>query len=202
MVLSDRKIRELIDSQNLISDFVEVNLQAASYDFTSGDVVCSFRVAKGGIDLRNQPDVDMMSEEFLITGGYDLMPNEYVLVKVKEKINLPDNIVGHVRPRTTYTKLGLILTGQHVNPTFEGHLYVGLRNVTPTSIRIYPGLVIGQLVFEEIDGEVTETLLYKNKVNAKYQNEDSYIAPKVREELPIELQSKYDELVSELAGGR
>lgn len=202
MVLSDTKIRELVVEKKLISDFVETNLQAASYDFMSGDIIRSFRGAKGGIDLRKQPDINMMSEDYLITEGYDMMPNEYVLVKVKEKISLPDNIVGHIRPRTTYTKLGLILTGQHINPTFEGYLYVGLRNATPTSLKIYPGLVIGQFVFEEIDGKVTEKLLYKNKTNAKYQNEDGYIPPKVREELPEELKLKYDELVNELAGGK
>lgn len=81
-------------------------------------------------------------------------------------------------------------------------MYVGMRNVTPAVIKIYPELVIGQIVFEAISGDVTEELLYKNKIGAKYQNEDEFIAPRIMEELPPALKLKYNELVRELAGDK
>lgn len=200
MVLSDMKIRELVDKYNMIEDFDEANLQAVSYDFRSSDIIRTFSGHKRCIDLSKPVASDWYSGDLLITDGYEMMPNEYILVRVKERICLPKNIAGHVRPRTTYTKLGLILSGQHINPTFEGHLYVGMRNVTPAVIKIYPELVIGQLVFEAISGDVTEELLYKNKIGAKYQNEDEFIVPRIMEELPPALKLKYNELVRELAG--
>ena len=53
------------------------------------------------------------------------MPNEYILVKTKEKFNFSCVLTGHIRPRTTFSRLGLILSDQHINPTFSGHLYLG-----------------------------------------------------------------------------
>ncbi len=35
---------------------------------------------------------------------------------------MPDDLAAHIRPRTTFNKLGLIVTSQHVNPSFYGKL--------------------------------------------------------------------------------
>ena len=61
-------------------------------------------------------------------------------------------------------------------------------NTTPYTIEIYPNLKIGQIIFEKIEGEVTEELLYKNKIDAKYQNEDKFISPSVADEIEAEYQ--------------
>lgn len=202
MVLSDKEIKKLVIGGSIIDKFDENNLQAVSYDFTSSNIICIFRKYHGCIDLKLLHDTAGLSEEYDMSEGYELMPGEYVLVKVKERVSLPDNIAGHVRPRTTFTKLGLVLAPQHINPSFSGYLFVGLRNATQNTIKIYPELIIGQFVFEKISGEVSPEKLYKNKANAKYQNEDKYIAPRLREELSPQLQIKYDELMRDLAGGK
>ena len=42
MILSDKKIRELVDKNNLIENYNEKNLQAVSYDITSSNVIQVF----------------------------------------------------------------------------------------------------------------------------------------------------------------
>lgn len=201
MILSDNEIKELVKDK-LIEPFNESNLQAVSYDVTSSDIIRTFRGRVQAIDLSSDIDTNDLSQEQNIANGYDLLPGEYILVRLKERICLPADVTAHIRPRTTYTKLGLVLSDQHVNPTFEGHLFIGLRNSTPTVIKIFSGLIIGQLVFEKVSGDITPSLLYKYKQNAKYQNEDSFIAPKVKEELPPRLREIYDDIARDLAGGK
>ena len=49
---------------------------------------------------------------------------------------------------------------------------IGIFNATDYPIRIYSGVTIAQLVFEELDGIPSSEKLYKNKQNAHYQNEN------------------------------
>lgn len=188
MILSDKKIRELVDKNNLIENYNEKNLQAVSYDITSSNVIQVFNRVLGTINLRDKASTSLANKEITIDYGYKIMPNEYILVKTKEKFNFPAFLTGHIRPRTTFSRLGLILSDQHINPTFSGHLYLGFLNTTPYTIEIYPNLKIGQIIFEKIEGEVTEKLLYKNKIDAKYQNEDKFISPSVADEIEAEYQ--------------
>lgn len=62
---------------------------------------------------------------------------------------MPDDITVHLRPKTRYTRLGLLVTDQHCNSTYSGHLRIGLFNATEYPIHIYPGYTIAQLVFEK-----------------------------------------------------
>lgn len=188
MILSDKKIRDLIEKEKLIENYNEKNIQAVSYDVTSSNVIQVFNRILGVVDLRDKTSIPLANKEINIDYGYRIMPNEYILVKTKEKFNFPEFLTGHIRPRTTFARLGLILSDQHINPTFSGHLYLGLLNTTPNTIEIYPDLKIGQMVFEEIEGEISKELLYKNKSDAKYQNEDKFVSPPIAEEIEEEYQ--------------
>ena len=181
MILSDQELLNLIKQKNLIEDYNEGNLQSASYDITASNRIQIFNRIQGILDLRNKKLLALANKEVDIDNGYCIMPNEYLLIKTKEIFHMPPNIAGHIRPRTTYTRIGLILSGQHLNPTFAGHLYLGILNASPNAIQIFPGLIIGQAIFEKLEGNVTSSLLYENKTNAKYQNEDDFITPKVEE---------------------
>lgn len=73
------------------------------------------------ISLYDQNDIDSMYEEReLPISGYTISPKEYLLVSLSEKINLPDNITAHIRPRTKFTRLGLLVSDQHCNSTYTG----------------------------------------------------------------------------------
>lgn len=104
-------------------------------------------------------------------GEYIISPKEYMLVTVKEKISLPDCVTAHIRPRTRFTRLGLIVSDQHCNSTYSGNLNLGIFNATDYPIKIQNGMRIAQIIFEELDGIPSENKLYKNKENAAYQNE-------------------------------
>ena len=104
--------------------------------------------------------------------GYVLSPKEYILVAINETVSLPDNITAHIRPKTSYTRLGVMISAQHCNSSYSGQLRLGVFNATEYPIRIRKGYPIAQIVFEELDQIPSENKLYRNKPNAHYQNED------------------------------
>lgn len=200
MILSDKEIRNHVKDGNLIGNFKEEKLQAASYDLTIGFEVQKFKKISGRISLKSKESVDSVCENVDIRFGYDLQPNEYILIRVNEKINMPNNLVAHIRPRTTLIKLGLVLSHQHLNPTFSGYLHLGLFNASPNIIEILPNLVVGQIIFEEIVSIPSKEKWYKNKSDAKYKDEDSFIGSKVYEDFDSKFAQTYKDLINGLVG--
>ena len=134
-----------------------------------------------------------------IVNGYDLRPHKYVLIELNEKINMPNNLCAFIRPRTTLTKLGLQITSQFVNPTYQGRLRIGLYNASPFIFELVPKIIIGQIIFEEFSGIPDDRKLYANKENSKYQNEDIiYVPSKIHEEIDPHFKALYDSLIQKI----
>ena len=126
MILTDKKIKELAKESKLITPFEEENLQSESYDVTIGTELTVMKKAIRCLDISKQEDIDSAYQHIDFSSeGYIISPKEYVLVSLEEKIKLPDNLTAHVRPKTRYTRLGLIVGDQHCNSTYAGHLRIG-----------------------------------------------------------------------------
>lgn len=169
MILSDREIRELIlNGTKLIEDFDESSLQSESYDLSIGSKVSKYSSDFRILDLDNQKSIDSAYVSTPIPpAGYILGPKEYILVSIAERINLPPHITAHIRPRTKFTRIGLIVSDQHCNSSYSGNLNLGLFNVNPFAIKIHSGMKIAQIVFEELKSTPTLEKQYKGS----YQNE-------------------------------
>lgn len=192
MILTDKKIRELAEKNSLIVPFSEDRLQSESYDVCIGQELVLMKKEIHCIDIANQDSIDSIYETVNMTSdGYIISPKQYLMVDLKETINIPDNITAHLRAKTRYTRLGLIVSDQHCNSTYSGHLRIGLYNATDYPIKIYPGFSIAQLVFEELDGVPSTEKLYRNKKNAHYQNENgAFRGAKFSEEMLDEVWDK------------
>lgn len=168
----------------LIKPFSEDSLQSESYDLAIGNSIAVLKKEIRCLSLYEQENIDSMYEEqSLSLAGYVISPKEYLLISLREKISLPDNLTAHIRPRTRFTRLGLIVSDQHCNSTYSGYLKIGLFNATDYAIRIYPGVKIAQIVFEELKTKPSDEKLYKNKQSAVYQDENSFIGAKFSDEL-------------------
>lgn len=173
MVLTDKKIRELVKKEELIVPFNESNLQSESYDVTIGTEITELSKEIHCIDISKQETVDNIYINIDISeNGYIISPKQYLLVSLRETLKVPDDITVHLRPKTRYTRLGLLVTDQHCNSTYSGHLRIGLFNATDYPIHIYPDYTIAQLVFEELEEVPSSEKLYKNREDVHYQNEN------------------------------
>lgn len=178
MILTDKEIRKLTLNYKkeklakpLIENFTESNLEGATYDVSMSNRI---HLMKKGqvIDLKNQSSIEDSYEEYIIdSDGYILSPGEYILISINEGINLPDNIICEVLPKTKFTRIGLIITAQFCNPSYSGYLQLGLKNNNSNPIKIYPEMKIAQYIFKELKSIPTENKLYRNKQNASYNEE-------------------------------
>ncbi|RHG17345.1 dCTP deaminase [Blautia obeum] len=203
MILTDKEIRELcLDKKNrkdrggLIEPFSEDALQSESYDLAIGTEIEVLKKDVRCLSLLEQESIDSMYEEIdLAVSGYIISPKEYILVSLKEKVSLPDNITAHIRPRTRFTRLGLIVSDQHCNSTYSGKLRIGIFNATDYPIKIFPGIRIAQMVFEELKSKPSEEKMYKNKKNAVYQGEEKFVGAKFSDELEKKVSETVDLLL-------
>lgn len=199
MVLTDKQIREMCDDKNngLIQPFDERALQSESYDLSIGTEISVLKKEVRCIDIESEENIDSIyCVKEIPLAGYTLSPKEYVLVELKEKITLPENITAHIRPRTKFTRLGLIVSAQHCNSTYSGILRLGLYNTTDYAVKIRRNLKIAQIVFEELKEIPSDNKLYKNKTNAAYQNEKEFRGPR----FISEFDKSVEEAVSRLIG--
>ena len=201
VILSDKDIRLLCTNSQtpLISPFNEERLQGASYDISMSDTVHVFKDAVQTIYLTDQASIDSIYCQVKIKEyePFVLKPNEYVLVTLKEHLSIPHNMIAHIRPRTKFTRLGIIITDQHCNPGYQGVLQVGIRNVSPNSIALSPDLSIAQIVFEELKSEPSPNKLYDVKEHASYQGEKEFIGARFTEkDFSPEARELYEKIMS------
>lgn len=198
MILSDNKIRGLCAKKDspLITPFNEDHLQGASYDISMSNIVHVFNDAVKTVNIADTRALESLYKEIDIEGEtFVIKPGEYILVTLNEKICVPINMVAHIRPRTKFTRLGLIITDQHCNPGYEGILQIGIRNVSPNSIVLTQDLQIGQFVFEELTEKSSKP--YSLKDNSSYQGEESFVGAKFEQhEFSPRAREIYEKLLS------
>ena len=115
MILTDKKIRDLCEKNNMISPFEEEALQSESYDLSIGDKVYVVNQNIRELDLDDKLSLDNLYKEVKITDkGFLINPKEYVLVSLNEALNIPEKINAHIRARTRFIRAGLYVSVQHV----------------------------------------------------------------------------------------
>lgn len=177
MILSDKEIRTYSENHvlPLITPFAEDQLQGASYDLRMSGNITVLKSAGKPIDPMRDDDLSCTYEQIsLDDAGYLLSPGEYVLAELVETVNIPEKIAAHIRPRTRFTRSGILIADQHCNPTYSGVLSIGIFNAGVNSFILRPKLRIAQMVFEEIESVPSEDKLYKNKKNAAYEGEKEF----------------------------
>ena len=175
MVLSDRTIREEIDSGRIVIDpFEASNVQPSSVDVR---VDRQFRVFHNArypyIDVR-QP-MDDLTELVEVTDDepFILHPGEFVLGQTLERVTLPDDLVARLEGKSSLGRLGLLIhsTAGFVDSGFSGNLTLELSNVANLPITIYHGMPIGQISFMRMDGPV-EHAYGSTETGSKYQGQE------------------------------
>jgi dUTP pyrophosphatase len=155
MVIGRDRILDLVKRKGLIADFDEGCLGGAGYDLRIGRI---YGLKSGGFlgaSDRKTPDV-----EEIPFSEYSLKPGEYVLVETMESVNLPEDLVARILPRSSLFRCGCCLITALVDPGYRGKLIFGLKNVSGFEFGLEKGARIAQIVFEAVDGK---TSLYEGR---------------------------------------
>lgn len=174
MILSDRTIRELIQSKRVVIEPLgEGCVQPSSVDL---HVDRFFRVFRNHsqrvIDVKE--DQEELTELVEIAEGDALIlhPGEFVLGATAERVALPDDLVGRLEGKSSLGRLGLLIhsTAGFVDPGFDGYLTLELSNVANLPITVYPGMKIGQISFLRMTTPA-ERPYGSTALGSKYQNQ-------------------------------
>jgi dCTP deaminase len=156
VILSDGTIRALLARGRLqVEPLDEAQIQPASVDVRLGSQFLVFRNhTTEAIDPYERP-TDLMSMVEVPEGSpFILHPSEFVLGTTLEAIGLPDDLVARVEGKSSLGRLGLLIhaTAGFVDPGWPlGQITLELSNVATLPIKLWPGMKIGQLSFQQLD---------------------------------------------------
>lgn len=134
MVLVDRDIARMVESNSLIENF---------------DANCLTNI---GYDLRTEYFAVNQKEERSAT----LKPGESVFVASKEAVRLPDNLLGRVYLKNSRIRQGLSLESPVYQPGHFTKVFFRLRNVSNGEIKLTEGQKYAMIVFEQLSRKPDE----------------------------------------------
>ncbi|AWI34906.1 dCTP deaminase [Helicobacter apodemus] len=175
MILGTSKLEYIAES---ITSLSKNNIRGASIDLSIGDIAKVKRDDKT-IDLFeldcDEKLCDDIYEEIDLAKGYELKPLNYLYASSVEKVTIPKDMCGIILPRSSFTRIGLILPiSSYANPGYSGHLPIVIFNASNSIIKIPPYIRIMQLLFCQIDGEAID---YQQQNDSKYHNESALKNP-------------------------
>ncbi|MFB6246612.1 MAG: dCTP deaminase [Candidatus Pacearchaeota archaeon] len=171
MILSDKTLKEKVDSGKIeIEPFDPQNLQPASYDLHLDRKFKVFKHHKTEVIDTKKP-VEGLMESIDIGEGepFVLHPGNFALALIKERTGVDSKHVGRLEGKSSLARLGLIVhtTAGFLDPGNKIKMTLELYNTSPLPIKLYPGMKIAQMAFEEISSEC-ENPYGSEELNSKY----------------------------------
>ncbi|MDR0604080.1 MAG: dCTP deaminase [Bacteroidales bacterium] len=119
-----------------------------------------------------------------------ITPGQFLLSHSMEYIKLPDDICGNLEGRSSFARLGIEIhmTAGFVDPGFEGVITFEIHNAGPTTVRLYPGMRIGQIRFEK-NSLPKET--YSKRHTVKYKGLLEHDLSRQSKDFEVELIKQY-----------
>ncbi len=171
MILSDKSIKEKIKSGEIsIEPFDISHLQPASYDLHLGNTFMMFIEDSNSIIDVKQPVSELMQKVELNEGDpFIIQPGQFVLAKIAQVTGVDSKHVGRLEGKSSLARLGLIIhaTAGFLDPGNKLNLTLEMVNLSPLPIKLYVGMKIAQIAFEEID-QMVEKPYGSSGLNSKY----------------------------------
>jgi deoxycytidine triphosphate deaminase len=171
MIISAKKVLELNKKHKLIENLCERehNPEGVGFDVRVGEVYKIWGAGFLGIENRKTPDIEKVADIKQNDKKIMLKPEEYVLIKTIEKVNLPAKkivvekgkkpiyLMLNVYPRSTLQRSGILLLATKTDPGYFGELTFGLKNIANDTFEFELGARVANLVFEGVLGDLSKS---------------------------------------------
>ena len=107
-----------------------------------------------GVEERFTPETELVAK-YGVDKDIFVKPGDYYIIETIEKVNMPKDMVGFFRPRTTLQRSGLGLISGTCNPGYSGKLSFGLYNVGPNTVKIELGARLVHMLFDRTGENVS-----------------------------------------------
>ena len=184
MILSDKHIKEGVNAGKItIKPYDEACIQPASYDLHLDN---QFKVFKKNENILIDPKVpvtDMMEDIRIEDGGYFIIhPGDFVLGLISEETGVDSKHVGRLEGKSSLARLGLLIhtTAGFLDAGNSLKLTLELFNASSLPIKLYPGMKIAQIAFEELSSEC-DVPYGSEQLKSKYYKSSSIDESKMHE---------------------
>jgi len=182
-VMSDRWIRHMANTHDMIAPFVEAQkregvisygLSSYGYDARVADEFKIFTNVNSAVidpkDFAADSFVDRKTQTCIIP------PNSFALARTVEYFRIPRDILVICLGKSTYARCGIIVNVTPLEPEWEGQVTIEISNTTPLPAKIHAGEGICQFLFLQ-GNEPCETS-YADKAG-KYMHQRGVALPRL-----------------------
>lgn len=177
MILSDRDIREAMQSGpkwttelGFIEMQVYVDRDPLVIDPMPADDC--FQPASVDLTLANHM-VDLAGNSWMVyDGDLHMHPGQFLIASTREKVTIPDWLVGVVDGKSTLGRKGLAvhITAGYIDPGFSGQITLELRNLGTYPVLLSCGMKICQLRLTRLTSPVLRPYGHPD-LNSHYQGQ-------------------------------
>jgi dUTP pyrophosphatase len=157
MILSSQEIKERILKERLIENFIdlETQLQPASFDLSLDEIY--LLTSSASIDFTNKErKLPNYKKIEFINDWIDLSEGIY-LVSFNEIVNIPNDLIAFVRPRSSLVRSGATIFSSLWDPGYSGKSNCLLVVLNENGIRIKKNARIAQMVFFKLSSPTSKT---------------------------------------------
>ena len=182
-VLSDKWIKEMVRTNNIISPFeskqvrgnkISYGLSSFGYDArVSNEFKIFTNVNSEIVDPKN-----FKLNNFISKKGDECIipPNSFVLSSTVEYFRIPNDVMVICLGKSTYARCGIIVNVTPLEPSWEGNVTLEFSNTTPLPAKIYANEGAAQFIF--LKGNEKPNITYADR-NGKYMKQSGVTLPKV-----------------------
>lgn len=176
--LPDWAIRELIKDGTIKIDPLpenwETEVDEVTIDFHLGNVLKVFnREGLDTVDTKHatREDIEGMMKTVVLKPGqpFILTENDFVIATTRERLTLPDNIIGHLNGKSSLARIGVVVhsTAARFDPGWDGAPVLEFGTfLKGKKIVIYEGSPICAFSFEKLGASVERS--YMNRSTSRY----------------------------------
>ncbi len=150
MYLGNEEILRRIREEGLIEGLGCEAIQGSGVDLRIDKLYVLTSGARLGADERRLPDMEERDGEIFL-----LKPGGYYLCSTMENVKMPADLIAFILPRSTLFRCGVSLESAVVDPGYQGHLTIGLKNQAEREFALGRGARIAQIVFSKIHGSAS-----------------------------------------------
>ena len=159
MLLNDHEIKTLMQHGNLIRNgnliktsmgHLSGGISSFGYDALLGSTVLTFAdTAAVILDPCSDKPLKFSAKEHDLTDGWELKPGEFCLGYLSETYDLPADITGVVRDKSTLARIGIAVQNTVLEAGWRGQVTIEISNHGPHRVLLRKGMPICQVQFHQ-----------------------------------------------------
>jgi dUTP pyrophosphatase len=157
MILSSEEIKERILKEKLIENFIDLDtqLQPASFDLTLDEIY--LLTSSASIDFTNKERKLPNYKKIEFNKDWIEFNKEIYLISFNEIVNIPNDLIAFVRPRSSLIRSGATIFSSLWNPGYSGKINCLFVVLNENGIRLKKNARIAQIVFFKLSSPASKT---------------------------------------------